>query len=100
MATTAYFRVSVAQQFFQNHYLNVLRDLKAIPEVESIERVSGKSELLVKVNAPVRAVFVANKILVKEWVKSLQIAEVEPSNEPSLDSEERSEEKWERRLIL
>lgn len=78
MATKAYFVVSVAEDFYQNRYEDVLRDLEAVPEVESIERISGTCDLLVKVGVPVAAIFVANKTLAKEWVKSLHMLKIEP----------------------
>ena len=78
MTTKAYFVISVDEEFYQNRYQDVLRDLKAVPEVESIERISSTCNLLVKVEAPIRVVFVANKILVKEWVKRLYVLKVEP----------------------
>lgn len=78
MATKAYFVISVAEEFYQNRYQDVLRDLKAVPEVESIERIKGTCELMVQVKAPIRAVFVANKILPREWVKRLLMLKVEP----------------------
>ena len=78
MATKAYFVISVVEEFYQNRYQDVLRDLKAVPEVESIERIKGTCDLMVKVEAPIRAVFVANKILPKEWVKRLFMLKVEP----------------------
>ena len=45
---------------------------------DSIERIMGTCDLLVKVEAPIRTVFVANKILPKEWVKCLNTLKVEP----------------------
>ena len=78
MATKAYFVISVAEEFYRNHYQDVLRDLEAVPEVESVERIKGTSDLVVRVNAPIRAVFVANKILPKKWVKSLHMLKVDP----------------------
>jgi len=78
MATKAYLVISVAEEFYQNRYQDVLRDLEAVPEVESIERISGTCDLMVKVEAPIRVVFVANKILPKEWVKRLYVLKVEP----------------------
>jgi len=79
MATKAYLMVNLRERFSDNgHYLNVLRDLAAMPEVESVEPVSGVCDLLVKVEAPVRVVFVANKILAKEWAKGLKILRLEP----------------------
>lgn len=78
MATRAYFMVNIAEKFCQNGYKDVLRDLEAIPEVKSVERVSGVCDLLVKVEAPIRVIFVANKLMVKEWVKRLYVLKVEP----------------------
>ena len=78
MATTGYFMITVEEEFYRNYYQNVLRDLKAVPEVDSIERVSGTYNLLVKVTAPMRVIFVANKILHNKWVKHFCILKVEP----------------------
>jgi len=78
MATKAYFLINVSKEFCQHRYQDVLSDLKAVPEVESIQRISGTCNLLVKVDAPIKAIFVANKILVKEWVQHLQIFKVDP----------------------
>ncbi len=78
MATRAYFMVSVGEKFCQNGYQDILRDLETIPEVKSIERVSGACDLMVKVEAPIRMIFVANKLLAKEWVKRLHVLQAEP----------------------
>jgi len=80
MAAKAYFMVIVAEKHLQNNYQDVLRDLKAISEIKSAERVSGTCDLILKVEVPVSnwVVFVANKLLAKEWVKHLQVLNVEP----------------------
>ena len=78
MTTKAYFMINAVERFCQNNYQDVLKDLGTIPEVKSVERVSGACDLLVKVDAPIRMVFVANKIMAKEWVKSLYVLKVEP----------------------
>jgi len=78
MATRAYFMINVVEKFCQNGYRDILRDLEAIPEVQSVERVTGACDLLVKVEAPIRMIFVANKLLAKEWVKRLHVLHVEP----------------------
>jgi len=84
MGTKAYLMVNLDKRFsVDGYYLNVVRELEAIPEVESVESVSGICDLLVKVDAPIRVVFVANKILAKEGVKSLRILRVE-SAEPTV----------------
>ena len=78
MATQGYFMITVEEEFYRNHYQGVVRDLKAVPEVDSIERISGTYNLLVKVTAPMRVIFVANKILPYKWVKNFAILKVEP----------------------
>lgn len=82
MTTKAYFLISVAEKFYQKGYghmlKDILRDLEAIPEIKVVEQVSGNCDLLVKVEAPIRTIFVANKILAKEWAKSLRVLHVEP----------------------
>ncbi len=78
MATKAYFMVNVAEKFWQEGYQRIFRDLEAIPEVKAIERVNGACDLLVKVEAPIRMIFVANKLMAKEWVKRLHVLHVEP----------------------
>ncbi len=75
MAAKAYFMINVAEQF---GYQEVLKDLIPIPEVESIERIDGMCDLLVKVGVPVAVDFVADEILLKKWVKSLRVLKVEP----------------------
>lgn len=80
MATKAYLMINMEKRFSDDgYYLDALRELAAIPEVESVEPVSGICDLMVKVNAPVRAIFVADKIRPKEWVKSLRILRIEPT---------------------
>lgn len=79
MGTKAYLMVNLEKRFSDDgYYLDAVRELAAIPEVESVEPVSGICDLLVKVDAPIRVVFVANKVLAKEGVKSLQILRIEP----------------------
>ena len=78
MATKAYFMVNIVEKSCQNGYQDIFRDLEAIPEVKAVERVSGACDLLVKVDAPIRMIFVANKLMAKEWVKRLYVLKVEP----------------------
>jgi len=80
MGTKAYFMVNMEKKFNEDgYYLDALRELEAMPEVESVETVSGVCDLLVKVDAPIRVIFVANKIRTKEWVKSFHVLNVEPA---------------------
>ena len=80
MFTKAYFLISLAREFCQcqDDYQEVVRDLEAVPEVRSIEPVVGVCDLMVQVEAPIRAIFVADKIMPKEWVKRLVVLKVQP----------------------
>jgi len=79
MTTKAYFMIDVAEKFCPNGYQDILKDLVAIPEVETIERIDGICDLMVKVETPVEAKLVADKILAKQWGKSLRVLNVEPA---------------------
>ncbi len=84
MGTKAYFMVNMEKKFSQaGHYLDALGELEAIPEVESVEPVSGVCDFLVKVDAPIRVIFVANKIRAKKWVESLHVLKIETA-EPTV----------------
>ncbi len=80
MARKAYFMVDVAEKHLPNGFQDILRDLEAIPEVKSIERISGTCDLMVQVEIPASnwTIFTANKLLAKGWVKRLQVLNVEP----------------------
>ena len=78
MGTKAYFMVNLAKRFCDDgYYLDAIRELEAMPEVEAVTSVSGVCDLMVKVDVPIRVIFVANKIRTKKWVQSLRILEVE-----------------------
>lgn len=78
MATKTYFVISIDGDYYQNRYQEILKELKTIAEVESVERIKGSCDLIVQAKAPVRAIFVADKILPKEWVKRLLMLKVDP----------------------
>jgi len=78
MGTKAYFMVNMDKKFNEDgYYSDAVRELEAMSEVESVEPVSGVCDLLVKVDAPIRVILVANKIQAKKWVKSLHVLKVE-----------------------
>jgi len=79
MASKAYFMINIAEKLCQDGFQGVLRDLETMPEVKAIERVKGACDLLVKVEAPPSMmIFVANKLLAKEWVKRLHVLHIVP----------------------
>ena len=92
MATKAYFMINMDTKFnHDSYYLGAIRELEAMPEVESVEPVSGMCDLLVKVDAPIRVMFIANKIRTKEWVKGFRVLKVE-SAQPTEASEPAEQE--------
>ena len=80
MGAKAYFMINMEKKFsHDNHYLDAVRELEAMPEVVAVKPVSGVCDLLVTVDAPIRVILVANKIQAKKWVKSLHVLKVEPT---------------------
>ncbi len=79
MGTKAYFLVTVAEEFLLGGCERAVRELEAMPEVIAVEPASGACDLFVQVDAPIRVILVANKILAKEWVKRLRILTVQPT---------------------
>jgi len=83
MGTKAYFMINMGKKFSDDsYYLDAIRDLEAMPEVEAVNQVSGVCDLLVKVDEPVRVTPIANKIRAKKWVKNFHILNVE-STQPT-----------------
>ena len=79
MGTKAYFMIDVVDKIHEEgRCAEAMRELEAIPEVETVEPVSGTCDFMVKAEVPIRAILVANKIRAKEWVKRLRILSVEP----------------------
>lgn len=84
MGTKAYIMVNMEKKFNEaGYYLDAVRELEAMPEVESIEPVSGVCDLLVTVDAPQGVAGVANTIQAMKWVKSLRVLNIE-SAEPAV----------------
>ena len=80
MGTKAYFMINMVEKFNEDgYYLDAVRELETMPEVEEVKPVSGICDLLVKVDAPIRVVLVANKIRAKKWVKNFHILKIEPT---------------------
>jgi len=78
MATKAYFMIKVAEEFCTDGYQEIIGELKALPEVKNVEPVRGRYNLLVEVEAPIRVIMVAHKIMPMKWVERLNILTVEP----------------------
>ena len=78
MGNKAYFMIEMGRKCCdEDCYLDAVRELEAMPEVEAVKPVSGVCDLLVKVDAPTRVIFIANKIRAKKWVKGFRILNIE-----------------------
>ena len=78
MASEAYFMIDVAENICQNGLQEALKDLQSIPEVRMVEQISGACDLLVKVEAPIRMILIANKLMAKDWVRRLHVLKIVP----------------------
>jgi len=84
MANKAYFDITVDKEYFQYHCKAVLHDLEIIPEVVSVELIKDTSDILVGVHAEMRVIFIAHKIMVRNWCKHLKIMKVVPFTDAEL----------------
>jgi hypothetical protein len=83
MTKKRYLMINMTQKACRNGYQNVLRDLITIPEVQSIEQLDGVFDLMVQVECPASVGYAAAEdLLAKEWVKHLQVLQIERA-EPS-----------------
>ena len=74
MGTRAYFMINIGIDASKNGYIgDPVNELEEMPEVVAVEPVFGVYDLMVEVNAPVRVIYVANKVMEKGWVKRLHI---------------------------
>jgi hypothetical protein len=74
MGTRAYFMINVGIDVSKSGYLgDPVKELEEMSEVVAVEPVFGMYDLMVEVNAPVRVIHMANKVMEKGWVKRLHI---------------------------
>ena len=84
MGISAYFMIKIGG----NGHLDAVKELEAIPEIETVIPVSGEYDFIAeaRVDIPISIGAVARTIEAKEWVKSLQVLKVEPAEpNPFLD---------------
>ena len=87
MGNKVYFMIKTAEEAGKEGYEEALKGLEAMPEIESVESVSGDYNLVAQVNAPKRVVPIANRILENGGVKRIEVLRVEPT-EPNPFMEE------------
>jgi len=88
MATNAYLLIRASEACRNNGYLKALEDLWALPEVEYVEPVSGLYDCVVRVEAPIRLIFLVHKVMAKSWVERVRVLTVDQPVQEALESEE------------
>ena len=88
MATNAYLLIRAAEAVRHNGYLKALEDLWALPEVEYVEPVSGLYDCVVRVEAPIRLIFLVHKVMAKSWVERVRVLSIDQPVQEALESEE------------
>jgi len=76
MGLRAYLLVDVVDEMEQQEFIEVLRELEEMPEVDFVEPVIGLHDMVVMVDAPVTVEAIANKVSSKNGVKAVEILKV------------------------
>jgi len=81
MGVNAYLMIKMGRIGGGDGQGNAIRDLEAMPEIETVEPVSGEYDLVVEVavDALARVGLVAREIEAKKWVESVRVLKVEPA---------------------
>ena len=88
MGISAYLMIKMGKIDGGDGRRDAIRELEAMPEVATVEPVSGQYDLVVEatVDVPVRARVIANEIQAKKWVERVHVLKVEPAEpNPFLD---------------
>ncbi len=76
MGARAYLMVTVAEDVGREQFVQILRDLEDMPEVDFVDPVDGIYDLVIMIEAPIDVQTVSRKIAAQSWVKELQILRI------------------------
>jgi len=76
MGLRAYFLITLEDQTEQHKSIELLRQLEEMPEVDFVDPVVGRHDMVVLVDAPVTVEATANKIMAQEGIKDLEVLRV------------------------
>jgi len=76
MGLRAYFLVTLGDHMEQHKSIDLVRQLEEMPEVDFVDPVIGRRDLVIMVDAPVTVQAIANKIGAREGIKDLEILRV------------------------
>jgi hypothetical protein len=88
MTTSAYLLIRASETVRHNGYLEALEELRSLPEVESVEPVSGLYDCVARVGAPIRLIFLVHKVMAKSWVERVHVLRVDGPAVVSVETEE------------
>lgn len=72
MGLRAYLMVTVKDDVDQQSFVNILRELEDMTEVDFADPVVGGCDIVIMIEAPVTVQEVANKIERRPWVEKLE----------------------------
>lgn len=76
MGLRAYFLVTLGDHMEQHKSIDLVRQLEEMPEVDFVDPVIGRRDMVIMVDAPVTVQAVANKIMAREGIKDLEVLRV------------------------
>ena len=76
MAPRAYFLVTLGDHVEQHKFIDLVRQLEEMPEVDFVDPVVGKRDLVIMVDAPVTVQATANKLRAREGIADLEVLRV------------------------
>jgi len=76
MGLRAYFLVTLGDHMEQHNSIDLVRQLEEMPEVDFVDPVIGRRDLVIMVDAPVTVQATANKIGAREGIEDLEILRV------------------------
>ena len=88
MGISVYLMIKLGKTDTGDGQRDAIRELEAMPELATVEPVSGEYDLVVEstVDIPARVRAIANEIQAKKWVESVHVLRVEPAEpNPFLD---------------
>ena len=76
MGLRAYLLVTLGDHMEQHKSIDLVRQLEEMPEVDFVDPVIGRRDMVIMVDAPVTVRATANKIGAREGIKDLEVLRV------------------------
>ncbi|MDO7788584.1 hypothetical protein [Desulforamulus aquiferis] len=76
MGTRAYFLVNVVDEVNQQEFVNILRELEDMVEVDFVDPVVGEWDMVIMIEAPITVEAVARKLEGLAWIKELKTLKI------------------------